>query len=98
MDKKNYRDEKGQFAQGNRGGPGRPKRHVEVEYLASLLSVCTLAEWEEIVRVAVIAAKNGDHKARDWLTSHVIGQGGPKSVTFTALEEKAQQAQFFGIL
>ena len=88
------RDGNGRFAAGNSGGPGRPKRHIEVEYITSMLSVCTLSEWEDIVRTAVAAAKKGDHKAREWLTSHVIGQPGAKSVTFTALDDKQTWSAF----
>ena len=34
----NDRDDNGRFAQGNNGGPGRPKHHIEVEYMASVLA------------------------------------------------------------
>ena len=60
-----------------------------------MLSICTLSEWEDIVRAAVTDAKNGDHKAREWLTSHVIGQAKEHSITFTALDEKASSAKIF---
>lgn len=83
------RDRRGRFAQGNKGGPGRPKRHVEIEYMTTMLSVCSLQEWEEVVRQAVKLAKEGDHKAREWLTSHVLGASGSRPVTFTSLDNQA---------
>ena len=98
MARKDDRDTNGRFAPGNSGGPGRPKRHIEVEYMTSMLSVCTLSEWEEIVRQAVTLAKEGDHKARDWLTSHVLGPSGAKPATYTELSSKQKDDDFFGIL
>lgn len=66
-------DKKGRFAEGNPGGPGRPRRAVERDYLAALSENVSLEEWRDIVQAAVSKAKEGDCKARDWLTKYLIG-------------------------
>jgi hypothetical protein len=68
----------GRFAPGNAGGPGRPRRAVEVEYLAALNEIVSLEDWKEIVRRAVESAKLGNPKARDWLAKYLVdGIGKP---------------------
>lgn len=67
------RDEAGRFAQGNRGGPGRPRRAVELDYLAALGDALTLTDWKEIVTRAVTDAKQGDPKAREWVGRYALG-------------------------
>jgi hypothetical protein len=61
----------GQFAQGNPGGPGRPPRATEKEYLGVLNEECSLEKWRAICRRAVADAENGDSKARGWLSTYV---------------------------
>lgn len=74
----NGRQAGGRFAPGNSGGPGRPRRAVEVEYLAALNEVVSLEDWKEIVRRAVESAKLGNPKARDWLAKYLVdGIGKP---------------------
>ena len=68
------RDESGRFAPGNPGGPGRPRRAIEREYLAVLGEAVTLDDWRDVVARAVADAKNGDHQARVWLAKYVIGE------------------------
>jgi hypothetical protein len=58
---------------GHSGGPGRPRRPVEKEYLSALNRLVTLGDWEEIVKRAIVDAKNGDPAARAWLSRHLIG-------------------------
>jgi hypothetical protein len=67
------RNGNGTFANGNPGGPGRPRRTIEREYIATLLGACTLNDWQAIVERAVEDAKAGDGKARDWLARFVLG-------------------------
>lgn len=67
------RDNAGRFAQGNSGGPGRPRRVVELDYLAALGDALTLADWAAIVARAVTDAKAGDAKARDWVGRYALG-------------------------
>src|SRR3954452_16912219 len=85
MTKKSHTD-RGHFAPGNPGGPGRPRRAVERDYLAALSEAVTLAEWQEIVRSAVLAAKQGDGKARDWLTRYLLGEKPPPLTELAAGE------------
>jgi hypothetical protein len=63
----------GQFAEGNPGGPGRPRRAIERDYLAALSDACGPETWREIVERAVADAKNGDAKAREWLAHYLLG-------------------------
>jgi hypothetical protein len=63
----------GTFALGNPGGPGRPRRAVEREYLAALAEAVSPADWRAIVGKAVADAKNGNPKAREWLSKHLLG-------------------------
>ena len=67
------RDARGRFAPGNAGGPGRPARAVERDYMTALCDEISLDDWREIVRQAVGAAKDGDTQARNWITRHVLG-------------------------
>lgn len=50
----------GQFKKGNPGGPGRPPRMVEMDYLSALSEHVPREEFAEIVRDAVARARNGD--------------------------------------
>ena len=78
----------GRFARGNAGGPGRPRRAIEVEYLAALSDAVSLDDWRKVCQAAVKAAKEGDAKARDWLTKYLIGEK-PLSLTDVAADEAA---------
>jgi hypothetical protein len=49
----NGRDANGQFTKGNPGGPGRPRRSVERDYLATLSEAVTLNDWAQICKSAV---------------------------------------------
>lgn len=65
------RNGNGRFAVGNAGGPGRPPRRVEADYLAALTESVTIDDWKAIVTRAVVDAKNGNAKAREWLGKHL---------------------------
>jgi hypothetical protein len=67
------RNPNGTFALGNRGGPGRPRRAVEREYLSALAEAVPPAEWRLIVQRAVADAKGGNAKAREWLSKYLLG-------------------------
>jgi hypothetical protein len=67
------RNSRGQFAPGNSGGPGRPRRVAERDYLAALTEECPPETWRAICRRAVADAKVGDAKARDWLARYLLG-------------------------
>jgi hypothetical protein len=67
------RDPGGRFAPGNPGGPGRPKRDTEREYLRVLMDACPPARWQRIVDRAVEEAEQGDATARAWLARYLVG-------------------------
>ena len=69
------RNEKGQFVKGEYGGgPGRPKRSTEAEYLDALIEVTPIAAWKRIGRKAVQQAERGDPQARRWLSEYLLGK------------------------
>lgn len=67
------RDPSGSFAAGNPGGPGRPPRQTEREYLDATAEVCDVAAWRDIVARAVRYAKAGDSNARMFIARYVLG-------------------------
>jgi hypothetical protein len=76
------RDERGRFADGNPGGPGRPKRATELAYMRALSDELPMDTWREIVRAAVNAARDGDAQARAWISRYTLGE---TPATFTDL-------------
>jgi len=66
------RDEKGRFVKGHPGGPGRPSRDVELEYLAVTQQGCTPQEWLVIVKRAKADAMAGDGNARAFLAKYLL--------------------------
>ena len=66
------RDSRGRFLPGHSGGPGRPPREVEADYLHTMSQVATLDAWRDICERAVEDARNGDAKAREWLSRHLV--------------------------
>ncbi len=80
------RDPRGRFQIGTMGGPGRPPRATEENYLLALVDACPLETWAEIVEKAVSDAREGDDKARHWLASFLIGSPkGPAPIPSAAL-------------
>ena len=71
------RDKNGRFAAGNTFGPGRPKRQTERGYLRATVKACSIDDWQAIVKTAVVDAKMGDAKAREWLGRYLVGEPGP---------------------
>lgn len=67
------RDDRGRFVPGHPGGPGRPKRETEGEYLKTLQEVVTVDAWRLIVERAVADAIEGDPKARSWIGNYLLG-------------------------
>ena len=63
----------GLFATGNPGGPGRPRRATEREYLSAISESCTTDDWAAIVQKAVEDARAGDKFAREWLSRFLVG-------------------------
>lgn len=71
---KNGRDPKGRFVEGNGGGPGRKPLPTERKYLTALTAVCSPEDWKTIAEKAVADAKEGDSRAREWLSSYLLGK------------------------
>ena len=67
------REANGDFAVGNKGGPGRPKKERELRYYEIMQSKCTFKEWGTIVQKAVDQAKRGDTSARKFLADYLLG-------------------------
>jgi hypothetical protein len=76
---KDGRDSEGRFAAGNPGGPGRPKRATEAEYLQALGRVVSVADVVAIARRAVADAKKGSARARDWVSKYLLGDPAPRA-------------------
>jgi hypothetical protein len=70
----NGRNSNGTFGHGNPGGPGRPRRGVEREYLAAFAAAVPLADWQAIIQKAVAEAKGGNARAREWLSKYLVGE------------------------
>ena len=71
------RQTNGRFAKDHPGGPGRPRRSTEENYLQVLSEQVTLKDWTEVVQRALDDAKNGDNRARDWLGTYLMGDKPP---------------------
>ncbi len=87
----NDRAKGGRFAPGNPGGPGRPRRETERDYLRVMTEAVPLEMWRQIVEKTVIAAGQGDRYAREWLSSHLMGrpEGAAATLHELAVDELA---------
>lgn len=90
---KSTRDRHGRFANGNPGGPGRPKRSTENDYLAVLRDTVSLDDWRDVVARALLDAKAGDTAARTWLTKYLVGERPPDLSDLAAAEEYELQVE-----
>jgi hypothetical protein len=67
------RDARGRYLPGHTaGGPGRPKRQAEADYLARMTAICTVEYWDVIVKRAIHDAAHGDATARKWLGDYLL--------------------------
>src|SRR5262249_20730493 len=90
----------GRFKQGNPGGPGRPRRAVETDYLGALSESIPLETWRSIVAKAVEQALPGDAKSREWLGTFLMGKPTGRGLRQLAIEEggiEATLADVFGL-
>ncbi|MCE9555663.1 MAG: hypothetical protein K8T91_20125 [Planctomycetes bacterium] len=78
MSGNNGRHGDGTFAKGNPGGPGRPRREREREYLAVLSEAVPLDKWRAIVERAVVDATAGDARSRDWISKYLVPEVVPE--------------------
>ena len=84
------RDANGRFLPGHPGGPGRPRRAVEADYLAALSDAVPPEAWKRIVARAVEDGEKGDAKARDWLAAYLIGKPAGDGLLMLAAGELAE--------
>jgi hypothetical protein len=63
----------GRFLPGHAGGPGRPPRAIETDYLQKLADQVTLEDWAAITQRAIKDAKKGSGAARAWLSKYMLG-------------------------
>jgi len=49
-------------------------RRTQGDFMAAMLEAVTPADWTEIVKFAVTAAKRGDAQARVWLGQYLVGR------------------------
>lgn len=61
------------FVKGGKGGPGRPKREVEQDYLKAFKNVATPELWDAILDKAARQARAGDPAARKFLADYLVG-------------------------
>ncbi len=85
------RGQNGRFQVGNSGGPGRPPRQTELQYLVAISEACDVEKFRQIVAAAVDAAVAGDDKARSWLSSYLVGNANAKATSLSRVEFAERQ-------
>ena len=82
----NGRDSNGKFAPGNPGGPGRPRRAIEMDYLRVFSEILTTDAWRAICQRAVEHAQQGEAKSREFVTRFALGPCPPSLLRLAAME------------
>lgn len=72
-----HRDQRGRFTYGHPGGPGRPSRAIERDYLHALSHACPPERLAGICERLVAAAERGDQSAIQILLRYLIGHPQP---------------------
>jgi hypothetical protein len=68
------RDDKGRVKSGSvLNTKGRPKREVEKNFLARMVSRVSPEDWDAIIDKAIQGAKRGDPADRKFLADYIIG-------------------------
>jgi hypothetical protein len=83
-----HRDGNGRFAPGNPGGPGRPRRAVEQDYLIAASQAVSPERFQRIAERAAEDAEKGDPRARQWLSDLLLGRRATTSMALTVTEEQ----------
>ncbi len=92
------RDNNGRFKPGHPGGPGRPRRAIETDYLAALSEALPMDRWKRVVDRAVSDAENGDAKAREWLAIYLMGRPTGNSLRKLAIDEGSIEATLLDLM
>lgn len=80
----------GQFAAGNSGGPGRPRRATEHRYVQGVIEGVPPERWAKIVERAASDAEQGCAVARMWLTRILCGITPPTPRELAEMEAAGQ--------
>ena len=91
------RSPRGTFAPGTAGGPGRPPRPVERDYLRALSDACPPERWQRIVEKAVQLAEAGDAQARSWLGKYLCGDASLQASLSAAEQQEHLLADLGGL-
>jgi hypothetical protein len=68
------REPNGRFGPGTAPGPGRPRRCIEGDYLATIADAVPMGRWRAIVDRAVQQAVAGNCRAPEWLAGYLVGR------------------------
>lgn len=85
-DRGDGRTDRGRFAPGSEGGPGRPRRAIEADYMGALSAACPPETWRIICERAVQGAIGGNARDREWLSRLLIGDTAPSLADMAADE------------
>jgi hypothetical protein len=88
------RDRRGRFTTGNLGGPGRPRRTIERQYLAALSEEVSLDAWREVVRY-LMAEPRPAALARI-AADEVMGRGPDDDILDEAVKMDAERSGLTG--
>jgi hypothetical protein len=96
------RDGNGRFTAGCPGGPGRPRRATELDYLIAVTEVVPPERLRRIAERAAADAEKGDAQARRWLSEYLLGRQPESLTTLAAIElagtlDEEIQAQAAGL-
>jgi hypothetical protein len=86
------RQKNGRFAEGNCGGPGRPPRKTERDYLLVFESTVTPERWQKVLAKILENAESGNLRAAEFLAKYMLGNKQGLSEALTP-EEKLQVAE-----
>ena len=78
------RNERGQFTKGHKGGPGRPPKATEQEYLDAFCEEVPLAQWRKLIAAQVRRAERGDLQAFGALANYLAPRVDKKDINLTA--------------
>ena len=92
------RDDNGRFKAGHAGGPGRPRRQTEIDYLIALSEALPVDRWKRILERAITDAENGDAKAREWLGTHLMGKPTGNALKRLAIDEGSIEATLLDLI